>query len=44
MSLVLKNNLGETHNGNLFQENMLTKKVTINISKLRNILENKKYY
>ena len=35
MSLVLKNNLGETHNGNLFQENMLTKKVIINITKLR---------
>ena len=34
MSLVLKSNLGETHNAVLFQENMLTKKVVLPINKI----------
>ena len=34
MSLVLKSNLGETHNSVLFQENMLSKKVVLSISKV----------
>lgn len=34
MSLVLKSNLGETHNSMLFQENMLTKKVIIPMNRL----------
>ena len=34
MSLVLKSNLGETHNSMLYQENMITKKVYISINNL----------
>lgn len=35
MSFVLKSSLGETHNGSLFQENMLTKKVTLSINQIK---------
>jgi DNA-directed RNA polymerase subunit E'/Rpb7 len=34
MSVVINRNLGETHNGMLFQENMLTKKVVMSINKI----------
>ena len=43
MSVVINRNLGETHNGMLFQENMLTKKVVMSINKvsinMKSILE-----
>ena len=34
MSVVINRNLGETHNGMLFQENMLTKKIVMSINKI----------
>ena len=40
MSLVLKSNLGETHNSMLFQENMVTKKVIIPMNKLHSNIKN----
>ena len=40
MSLVLKSNLGETHNSMLYQENMITKKVSISMNKLHSNIKN----